>query len=111
MKAVFQWCGAAGSDCGIVNVNQSTSGAEIGCGFGGNKATGGGRESGGDAWKQYCAWKTSTINFGSALGLVSLLNKGTYASDMLILRVGRPKESSSSRVAAQHALTTTALTV
>lgn len=69
MKAVFQWCGAAGSDCGIVNVNQSTSGAEIGCGFGGNKATGGGRESGGDAWKQYCAWKTSTINFGSSLGL------------------------------------------
>jgi hypothetical protein len=80
MKAVFQWCGAAGSDCGIVNVNQSTSGAEIGCGFGGNKATGGGRESGGDAWKQYCAWKTSTINFGSSLGLVSLLKRSTGAS-------------------------------
>ncbi|KAK9900146.1 NAD-aldehyde dehydrogenase [Cystobasidium minutum MCA 4210] len=69
VKAMFEWCGAAGSDCGIVNVNQSTSGAEIGAGFGGNKATGWGRESGGDAWKQYCSWKSSTINFSGQLGL------------------------------------------
>jgi aldehyde dehydrogenase family 7 protein A1 len=71
MQAVFKWTSNSGSDCGIVNVNQSSSGAEIGCPFGGNKATGGGRESGGDAWKQYCAWKSCTINFGTELGLVS----------------------------------------
>lgn len=69
MQSVFHWLGPAGSDCGIVNVNQSTSGAEIGAGFGGNKATGWGRESGGDAWKQYCSWKSATVNFGNELGL------------------------------------------
>ena len=50
---VFKWLGPEGSDCGIVNVNIPTSGAEIGGAFGGNKATGGGRESGSDSWKQY----------------------------------------------------------
>merc|ERR1712111_128219 len=50
---VFKWMGPKGSDCGIVNVNIPTSGAEIGGAFGGEKATGGGRESGSDAWKQY----------------------------------------------------------
>ena len=50
---VFQWIGPNGSDCGIVNVNIGTSGAEIGGAFGGEKETGGGRESGSDSWKQY----------------------------------------------------------
>lgn len=51
---IFKWIGPAGSDCGIINVNIPTNGAEIGGAFGGEKATGGGRESGSDAWKQYC---------------------------------------------------------
>ena len=50
---VFKWLGPSGSDCGIVNVNIPTSGAEIGGAFGGEKATGGGRETGSDAWKGY----------------------------------------------------------
>jgi aldehyde dehydrogenase family 7 protein A1 len=52
MQNVFRWTGPNGSDCGLVNVNVSTSGAEIGGGFGGEKETGGGRESGGEAWRQ-----------------------------------------------------------
>jgi len=51
MKNVFKWTGPNGSDCGIVNVNIGTSGAEIGGAFGGEKETGGGRESGSDSWK------------------------------------------------------------
>ena len=50
---MFKWLGPSGSDCGIVNVNIPTSGAEIGGAFGGEKATGGGRETGSDAWKGY----------------------------------------------------------
>jgi len=61
--ALGRWIGPAGSDCGIVNVNAGTSGAEIGAAFGGNKSTGWGRESGGDAWKQYVRWSACTINF------------------------------------------------
>ncbi|CAE7939194.1 unnamed protein product [Symbiodinium sp. KB8] len=53
MGNLFQWVGPNGSDCGLVNVNVGTSGAEIGGAFGGEKATGGGRESGSDSWKQY----------------------------------------------------------
>ncbi len=60
---------ATGSDCGIANVNIGTSGAEIGGAFGGEKATGGGRESGSDAWKQYMRRATNTINFGTYLPL------------------------------------------
>jgi len=52
MQNVFKWTGPNGSDCGLVNVNVSTSGAEIGGAFGGEKETGGGRESGGEAWRQ-----------------------------------------------------------
>ena len=59
----------AGSDCGIANVNIGTSGAEIGGAFGGEKDTGGGRESGSDAWKGYMRRATNTINHGSALPL------------------------------------------
>ncbi|MCS6916727.1 MAG: aldehyde dehydrogenase family protein, partial [Chitinophagales bacterium] len=58
-----------GSDCGIANVNIGTSGAEIGGAFGGEKETGGGRESGSDSWKQYMRRQTNTINYGSALPL------------------------------------------
>jgi len=58
-----------GSDCGIANVNIGTSGAEIGGAFGGEKDTGGGRESGSDAWKAYMRRQTNTINFGSELPL------------------------------------------
>lgn len=60
---------AAGSDCGIANVNIGTSGAEIGGAFGGEKDTGGGRESGSDSWKQYMRRQTNTINFGTTLPL------------------------------------------
>ncbi|MBL3656248.1 L-piperidine-6-carboxylate dehydrogenase [Fulvivirga sediminis] len=59
----------AGSDCGIANVNIGTSGAEIGGAFGGEKETGGGRESGSDAWKVYMRRQTNTINYGSELPL------------------------------------------
>jgi aldehyde dehydrogenase (NAD+) len=60
---------AAGSDCGIANVNIGTSGAEIGGAFGGEKETGGGRESGSDAWKAYMRRQTNTINYGTQLPL------------------------------------------
>ncbi|MCA9161403.1 MAG: aldehyde dehydrogenase family protein [Planctomycetales bacterium] len=61
--------GAEGSDCGIANVNIGTSGAEIGGAFGGEKDTGGGREAGSDAWKNYMRRQTCTINFGKDLPL------------------------------------------
>ncbi len=60
---------ATGSDCGIANVNIGTSGAEIGGAFGGEKETGGGRESGSDSWKAYMRRQTSTVNYGAALPL------------------------------------------
>lgn len=60
---------ASGSDCGIANVNIGTSGAEIGGAFGGEKETGGGRESGSDAWKAYMRRQTNTINYGDTLPL------------------------------------------
>ena len=60
---------AVGSDCGIANVNIGTSGAEIGGAFGGEKETGGGRESGSDAWKAYMRRATNTVNYSSALPL------------------------------------------
>jgi aldehyde dehydrogenase (NAD+) len=59
----------AGSDCGIANVNIGTSGAEIGGAFGGEKETGGGRESGSDAWKIYMRRQTNTINYSTELPL------------------------------------------
>jgi aldehyde dehydrogenase (NAD+) len=60
---------ASGSDCGIANVNIGTSGAEIGGAFGGEKETGGGRESGSDAWKAYMRRQTNTVNYGTSLPL------------------------------------------
>ena len=65
---------AAGSDCGIANVNIGTSGAEIGGAFGGEKDTGGGRESGSDAWKAYMRRQTCTVNYGSELPLAQGIN-------------------------------------
>ena len=61
--------GPGGSDCGLANVNTGTSGAEIGGAFGGEKETGGGRESGSDAWKAYMRRQTNTINWGKDLPL------------------------------------------
>lgn len=63
------FCSARGSDCGIANVNIGTSGAEIGGAFGGEKETGGGRESGSDAWKAYMRRATNTINYSAELPL------------------------------------------
>lgn len=69
MREAHQFLSAAGSDCGIANVNIGTSGAEIGGAFGGEKETGGGRESGSDAWKAYMRRQTNTLNYGSDLPL------------------------------------------
>ena len=67
---------AIGSDCGIANVNIGTSGAEIGGAFGGEKDTGGGRESGSDAWKNYMRRQTSTVNWGESLPLAQGIKFG-----------------------------------
>lgn len=69
LREAEQFLSAGGSDCGIANVNIGTSGAEIGGAFGGEKETGGGRESGSDAWKLYMRRQTNTINYGTQLPL------------------------------------------
>lgn len=69
MRETEEFLSAWGSDCGIANVNIGTSGAEIGGAFGGEKETGGGRESGSDAWKTYMRRQTNTINFGTTMPL------------------------------------------
>ena len=69
LQNYFKWVGPGGSDCGIINCNIGTSGAEIGGAFGGEKETGGGRESGSDAWKQYCRRGTCTVNYSDTLPL------------------------------------------
>jgi len=69
MREAELFLSASGSDCGLANVNMGTSGAEIGGAFGGEKETGGGRESGSDAWKGYMRRQTTTINYGSSLPL------------------------------------------
>jgi len=69
MREAEKFLSHAGSDCGIANVNVGTSGAEIGGAFGGEKDTGGGRESGSDAWKAYMRKQTTTINYGDDLPL------------------------------------------
>ena len=69
MNEMEKFLAATGSDCGIANVNIGTSGAEIGGAFGGEKETGGGRESGSDAWKIYMRRQTNTINYGTTLPL------------------------------------------
>jgi aldehyde dehydrogenase (NAD+) len=69
LKEAELFMSAAGSDCGIANVNIGPSGAEIGGAFGGEKETGGGRESGSDSWRAYMRRQTNTINYGSDLPL------------------------------------------
>ncbi len=70
------FCSTSGSDCGIANVNLGPSGAEIGGAFGGEKDTGGGRESGSDSWKAYMRRATNTINYGSELPLAQGIQFG-----------------------------------
>ena len=67
---------ATGSDCGMANINVGTSGAEIGLGFGGEKETGGGRESGSDAWRNYMRRATNTINYSRDLPLAQGITFG-----------------------------------
>jgi aldehyde dehydrogenase (NAD+) len=69
MREAEKFLSQTGSDCGIANVNIGTSGAEIGGAFGGEKETGGGRESGSDAWKAYMRRQTNTINWSDKLPL------------------------------------------
>jgi aldehyde dehydrogenase (NAD+) len=69
LREAEQFLSAEGSDCGIANVNIGPSGAEIGGAFGGEKETGGGRESGSDVWKLYMRRATNTINYGRELPL------------------------------------------
>jgi len=69
MRTMETFLSAEGSDCGIANVNIGTSGAEIGGAFGGEKETGGGRESGSDAWKAYMRRQTNTVNYSKDLPL------------------------------------------
>jgi aldehyde dehydrogenase (NAD+) len=69
MQEAQRFVSATGSDCGIANANIGTSGAEIGGAFGGEKETGGGRESGSDAWKGYMRRQTNTLNYGNSLPL------------------------------------------
>jgi len=71
-----EFLSASGSDCGIANVNAGTSGAEIGGAFGGEKDTGGGRESGSDAWRNYMRRQTNTINYSDELPLAQGIRFG-----------------------------------
>jgi aldehyde dehydrogenase (NAD+) len=76
VRAAERFLSAAGSDCGIANVNIGTSGAEIGGAFGGEKDTGGGREAGSDSWKAYMRRQTSTVNWGRDLPLAQGISFG-----------------------------------
>lgn len=76
LREAEQFLSCSGSDCGIANINLGTSGAEIGGAFGGEKETGGGRESGSDAWKGYMRRQTNTINWSDSLPLAQGINFG-----------------------------------
>ncbi|HZD55568.1 MAG TPA: aldehyde dehydrogenase family protein, partial [Anaerolineales bacterium] len=76
LRSVETFLSANGSDCGIANINIGTSGAEIGGAFGGEKETGGGRESGSDAWKAYMRRQTNTINYSKNLPLAQGIEFG-----------------------------------
>jgi aldehyde dehydrogenase (NAD+) len=76
VREAERFLAADGSDCGIANVNIGTSGAEIGGAFGGEKHTGGGRESGSDAWKAYMRRATNTVNYSSELPLAQGVHFG-----------------------------------
>ncbi|XP_022120507.2 putative aldehyde dehydrogenase family 7 member A1 homolog [Pieris rapae] len=73
---IFKWIGPHGSDCGIVNINIPTNGAEVGGAFGGEKATGGGRECGSDSWKNYMRRSTVTINYSGTIKLAQNIKFG-----------------------------------
>jgi len=77
VREAEKFLSAAGSDCGIANVNTGTSGAEIGGAFGGEKETGGGRESGSDSWKSYMRRQTNTINYSTELPLAQGIQFGS----------------------------------
>jgi aldehyde dehydrogenase (NAD+) len=77
VRSSERFTSTAGSDCGIANVNISTSGAEIGGAFGGEKETGGGREAGSDAWKAYMRRQTNTVNWGTDLPLAQNMGFGS----------------------------------
>jgi len=77
LREAEQFLSCRGSDCGIANVNIGTSGAEIGGAFGGEKDTGGGRESGSDAWKAYMRRQTVTVNYGKELPLAQGIKFGS----------------------------------
>lgn len=83
MYAEESFLSARGSDCGIANVNIGTSGAEIGGAFGGEKATGGGREAGSDSWKTYMRRQTVTINYGQELPLAQGIKFGPTTSESI----------------------------
>jgi aldehyde dehydrogenase (NAD+) len=76
MREAEEFVSGTGSDCGLANINVGTSGAEIGGAFGGEKETGGGRESGSDAWKNYMRRQTNTINFSSQMPLAQGITFG-----------------------------------
>lgn len=76
VRSAERFASATGSDCGIANINIGTSGAEIGGAFGGEKETGGGRESGSDAWKIYMRRQTTTVNWGTSLPLAQGITFG-----------------------------------
>ena len=76
VREAERFMSADGSDCGIANVNIGTSGAEIGGAFGGEKETGGGRESGSDAWKAYMRRATNTVNYSAELPLAQGVHFG-----------------------------------
>ncbi len=76
LREAERFIGQTGSDCGIVNVNLGTSGAEIGGAFGGEKETGGGREAGSDAWKGYMRRQTHTVNYGTGVTLAQGIRFG-----------------------------------
>lgn len=77
VRSAERFASATGSDCGIANINIGTSGAEIGGAFGGEKETGGGRESGSDAWKIYMRRQTTTVNWGTSLPLAQGITFGS----------------------------------
>jgi len=76
VREAHRFLSVTGSDCGIANVNIGTSGAEIGGAFGGEKETGGGRESGSDAWKAYMRRQTNTVNWSTDLPLAQGIEFG-----------------------------------
>jgi aldehyde dehydrogenase (NAD+) len=76
LREAGEFLSATGSDCGIANVNIGTSGAEIGGAFGGEKDTGGGRESGSDSWKNYMRRQTVTLNYSTSLPLAQGIQFG-----------------------------------